>query len=150
MRISDWSSDVCSSDLLRSGVTNTSANQIATLAGVTRGTFYLHYRGKDAILLDLIRKNRQPQSRQMERLRDLDPLTLQGVRGWLMACVTMIRQRQDQLQLFNLATAYDSDARREIIDQRLESIRLLGMRYPRFDISQGSEQDRKEIGRAHV
>src|SRR3546814_8812016 len=55
----------------------------------------------------------------------------------------MIRQRQDQLQLFNLATAYDSDARREIIDQRLESIRLLGMRYPRFDISQGSEQDRK-------
>src|SRR3546814_5731124 len=107
MRISDWSSDVCSSDLskatrerlkdavmlcfLRSGVTNTSANQIATLAGVTRGTFYLHYRGKDAILLDLIRKNRQPQSRQMERLRDLDPLTLQGVRGWLMACVTMIK-----------------------------------------------------------
>src|SRR3546814_6658855 len=55
----------------------------------------------------------------------------------------MIRQRQDQLQLFNLATAYDSDAHREIIDQRLESIRLLGMRYPRFDISQGSEQDRK-------
>ncbi|WP_148648532.1 TetR/AcrR family transcriptional regulator [Sphingobium baderi] len=127
---------------LRSGVSGASVDQIASVAGVSRGTFYVHFRNKDAILVALLQRNRAPQARQMRLLRDLDPCTLGSVRDWLMGCVIALRQRQDQLQLFSLATVYESDARREINDQRMESIQILGTRYRRFDTTRGDEAER--------
>src|SRR3546814_15682440 len=48
MRISDWSSDVCSSDLKRARI-----DDIIAAAGVARGTFYNYYTSIEELLDDL-------------------------------------------------------------------------------------------------
>src|SRR3546814_21031898 len=49
MRISDWSSDVCSSDLL--GYRGASVQRIASELNVTKGSFYHHLDAKDDLVI---------------------------------------------------------------------------------------------------
>src|SRR3546814_3205894 len=50
MRISDWSSDVCSSDLERNGLENLTLRNLATKLGVSAPSLYHHFANKTEVL----------------------------------------------------------------------------------------------------
>src|SRR3546814_17818723 len=98
MRISDWSSDVCSSDL--KGMTlelirkaarkifysksfeDVSLDEIAAEAGVSRGTIYLHFPGKNDILLDLLSEDLAAQMAIYAELAAAAKLEKPTIRKW--------------------------------------------------------------------
>src|SRR3546814_17665268 len=55
MRISDWSSDVCSSDLGDRGFHEASISGITRRAGTALGSFYTYFDSKEAIFQALVR-----------------------------------------------------------------------------------------------
>jgi AcrR family transcriptional regulator len=66
------------------GYARSTVDEIAERAGATRATFYLHFKGKSEILLDLMARGEEHFHRVYQ---DLGPVTssptLEGVREWL-------------------------------------------------------------------
>lgn len=114
------------------GIVGTSVDHIASAAGISRATFYLHFNSKEAILIDQLREQDGHLLRLYAMLRDADPADMASVRDWLVYYVTAVRAYRGHLYLFSLSTVFDSDARAFLVDQRRRVMALLGERYAAF------------------
>src|ERR1700761_5630461 len=67
------------------GYARTTVDDIASRAGSTRATFYLHFRAKSEILTDLMARSEEHYHRIYQQLSAVvaEPPTLPGVRTWL-------------------------------------------------------------------
>jgi AcrR family transcriptional regulator len=66
------------------GYAKTSAEDITGLAGASRATFYLHFKGKADVLAELVSElHITPVTELVDTLDELDDVTVESLRNWL-------------------------------------------------------------------
>jgi len=75
------------------GYANTSAEDIAALAGASRATFYLHFSSKAEVLAEIVSDvHITPVLKLVDTLDDLDHVTVEDLRAWLVEFVGIYRR----------------------------------------------------------
>lgn len=113
------------------GFAATTVEEIVATAGLSRATFYLHYNGKTAVLVDLLAQHEAPMRQFFRRLCDMDRPDRASVRGWLEAYVRKLRRNRDLLTLFHMG-AGDTAARDAVTRHRRAMIDVLAERFAAF------------------
>lgn len=114
------------------GVAGASMDEIAERAGVARATVYLHYRTKDAVLLDLMIEDWDLQAGHFERLAARAPLDRDTVAGWLRRLVKATALRRESLSLYSQVLGQDPNAAGRLHAHRTRLIGILGARFAAF------------------
>ena len=92
------------------GIATATLDQIARDAGISRATLYLHFSNKEAILVDLLRRDLRHVQATFAALPEAVAGGMAQTREWLRAHVERhVRHRAD-LRLFSIATATDPAA----------------------------------------
>lgn len=112
------------------GVSETSVDQIARLAGVGRATLYLHFANKDAILLELLNANLRGVRLIYRELCDAPYVDVGAARAWLVEYVAALKRHRDAMPLFHLGLASDEAARNMLDAHRDTLATMLGARFP--------------------
>lgn len=109
-------------------------DDIARLAKISRGTFYLHFKDKDAVLRALVRLEFGGSTQRYERLVGLDPICLSDIEAWIWSCREEYLQRRQWLM--GAYIAYDSDPEfmNDFSAVRDRYVEILGTRFPWFDL----------------
>lgn len=124
-----------------------SVEEIASRAGLSRATVYLHFRGKDELLFDLIKEDLAYQLGLYRELASIDRITLAAIKEWLTYFRAEIDERRSSLDLFSIGGLIDMNQMIVVGQHRDNIISILGRRFPGFDI-EALGGDLREIRRA--
>ena len=124
------------------GVAETSFEEIAAKAGVTRATIYLHFANRGAILAAILGENLEEACGIYAKLGARRAPDLASVRTWLEGYVNALVKHRRALALFYV-TAGDSDVRALIDAYQDRVVEILGARFPAFDINVGPDRVRR-------
>lgn len=124
-----------------------SVEEIAARGGLSRATVYLHFKGKDELLFDLVKEDLAYQLGLYRELASINRLGLGAIKKWLFFFRSEVDQRRNSLNLFAAAGAIDSDQMVIVGQHRDNIISILGRRFPGFDV-EGVCPELREIRRA--
>lgn len=99
---------------LREGFAAASTDVLAQEAGVSKGTLYSYYPGKEELFIDVVRRITidNPQTQVLESLRRLDPQTTEQLRETLLVLAQKVLNTTMQAEALALLRVIISDARR--------------------------------------
>lgn len=120
-----------------------SVEDIAARAGVSRATVYLHFKGKDEMLVELLKEDLDYQLEIYRRLAAIKRVSLAAIKKWLGDFCEYIERQENSLGLFWAAGA--AGGRREEIahPHRDNVVALLGRRFRGFDLDALSRTSRE-------
>src|SRR3546814_399130 len=122
-----------------------SLDEIAAEAGVSRGTIYLHFPGKNDILLDLLSEDLAAQMAIYEELAAAAKIDKPTIRKWLQHFRDSMDERHPSMRLFPIAFRNMPDRASVVVDHRENAIAKLGARYSGFSLAgiKGIARERK-------
>jgi AcrR family transcriptional regulator len=100
------------------GYADATVDDIVALTGASRGTFYVHFPSKAAIMAELILRETQGAAAQLRRDVPDYLSSVEGLEAWLRRYVDSFRQRRDFLRAW---------AQAEAIEPSLKHLRFLNM-----------------------
>jgi len=131
-----------------SGVAEASFNEIARRAGVSRATVYLHFAGKDALLVAILADDWEAQRRLFAAVPRPDRADFRkALVDWLLRMQRAYRARTDSFGLYSKAIAHDQHSASLMRDQRHALMAELARWLPMFDLSGADARHRV---RAHL
>ncbi len=116
------------------GYSLVSVEDIASRAGVSRMTFYRHFRGKGDIASELYRRAVARSAPHLLRIRDADWRDYHVIRGWLRDLFESDHANRLLLRVFNQASAVDPDFTRQAQEHLGILIVALGEKIPAFAV----------------
>lgn len=107
-----------------SGVDTVSMDDIARAAAVARATVYLHFSGKQAVLVELLAQDWERQARLFEQLGRVAAPDGQAITTWLGRAIEGMRKARDSFAIHRVALGQDEtmSARHREHRQRLASL----------------------------
>ena len=90
-----------------SGVDTVSMDDIARAAAVARATVYLHFSGKQAVLVELLAQDWERQARLFKQLTDLAPSDGDAIATWLDRAIEGMRKARDSFAIHRVALGQD-------------------------------------------
>ena len=127
----------------RSGYSPVSVEDIATAAGVSRMTFYRHFRGKANIATALFDRNVVEAGPDLLRVREIDWRSRGAVHGWLERLFATDHANRMLLRVFVEAAAVEPDFTRQAHAQIGAWIGEIGETIPAFALDPGVPSDRR-------
>lgn len=125
------------------GFFSASVEEIAARAGLSRATVYLHFRGKDELLFDLIKEDLAYQLGLYRELASIERITLTAIKGWLTHFRAEVDKRRSSLDLFSIGGLIDANQMVVVGQHRDNIISILGRRFPGFDIEDPGDRPRE-------
>lgn len=119
---------------LSEGVADTSFDDIARHAAVSRATVYLHYPRKEALLLGIVQDDWAAQAALFDEL----PASAENsddFARWLKLLTDAYRARREFMGLYALALGQDSAVAALLDEQRRVLLGILGERFNAFDLA---------------
>lgn len=129
---------------LAQGVAETGFNEIARRAGVSRATVYLHFPGKEPLLLAMLDEDWEAQRVLFASAPwPTDPDLAGAFSRWLSRMVKAYRARRDSMGLYALVLAQDPATTRRLSEQRGALLAELGSRFPVFVVAGEADPERR-------
>ena len=105
------------------GYVRTSADQIASEAGTSRATFYLHYTGKPALLAEIFQAEHvAPLMKLIERLGAAGPGDLKALNEWIRAYAAHYRKTKALMRAWMQAQTQEGAELHALSDNLLQEI----------------------------
>ena len=120
-----------------------SIEEIASEAGVSRGTIYLHFTGKNEILFDLLMQDMATQMAIYDELAQTEAPDRPRVRAWLQHFRDSMEERHRSMHLFPVAFVHIPERQHVVVKHRETAIRHLGERHKAFSLEGLSGLDRE-------
>ncbi|UVO53659.1 TetR/AcrR family transcriptional regulator [Sphingomonas sp. SUN039] len=127
----------------RSGYSPVSVEDIATVAGVSRMTFYRHFRGKADIATALFDRNVVEAGPDLLRVREIDWRSRGAVHGWLERLFAADHANRMLLRVFVEAAAIEPEFTRQAHAQIDAWIAEIGEAIPAFALDGSNAGDRR-------
>jgi AcrR family transcriptional regulator len=127
----------------RSGYSPVSVEDIATGAGVSRMTFYRHFRGKADIATALFDRNVVEAGPDLLRVREIDWRSRGAVHGWLERLFAADHANRMLLRVFVEAAAIEPEFTRQAHAQIDAWIAEIGEAIPAFALDGSNAGDRR-------
>jgi len=127
----------------RAGYAPVSVDDVASAAGVSRMTFYRHFRGKADLATALFDRNVGEAGPDLLRVREIDWRSRSAVRGWLESLFAVDHANRLLLRVFVEAAAVEPDFTRQAHAQISAWIGDLGEAIPAFALDASSARDRR-------
>jgi AcrR family transcriptional regulator len=127
----------------RSGYSPVSVDDIASAAGVSRMTFYRHFRGKVDLATALFDRNVGEAGPDLLRVREIDWRSRGAVHGWLESLFAVDHANRMLLRVFVEAAAVEPDFTRQAHAQIDAWIGDLGEAIPAFALDASTARDRR-------
>ena len=127
----------------RSGYSPVSVEDIASAAGVSRMTFYRHFRGKADLATALFDRNVAEAGPDLLRVREIDWRSRGAVYGWLERLFAADHANRMLLRVFVEAAAVEPDFTRKAHAQIDAWIGTLGQTIPAFALDPATPGDRR-------
>jgi AcrR family transcriptional regulator len=108
--------------------------EIAAAAGVSRAAFYLHYKNKHALLVDILADETKWQWRRYRRLKAETAPSADELVAWIETFVRGFAIGRDSLSLFNFAAAIDRKLHSLHYVNRQKYVLLLSEQVPAFSV----------------
>jgi TetR/AcrR family transcriptional regulator, ethionamide resistance regulator len=124
------------------GYSLTSIDEIAVRTGVGRATVYLHYSGKEAIMLDLLVEDWKEQARQCEHLAGAPTPDRATLRRWVTHALKGHQKRRKSAALYALVLNNEPHSGARYAQHRDQLILTLARRFPAFAAAALSERAR--------
>lgn len=119
---------------LSDGIADTSFDDIARRAGVSRATVYLHYPRKEVLLLGMLQEDWEAQAVLFAALpakaREPEDFAL-----WLKQIIPAYQARRESMGFYALVLGQDPGIADQLEAQRRRLLMLLGERYEAFDLA---------------
>ncbi|MBA3054009.1 MAG: TetR/AcrR family transcriptional regulator [Sphingomonadales bacterium] len=129
---------------LADGVAETGFNEIARRAGVSRATVYLHFPGKQPLLLALLEEDWEAQRVLFASAPWPTDSELAGAFSrWLARMVKAYRARRESMGLYALVIAQDPATHLRLSEQRRALLAELGSRFPAFAVAGEADPERR-------
>jgi AcrR family transcriptional regulator len=117
------------------GVLSTTVDQIAAAAGVSRQTFYVHFRDKEEVLTEIVRAFAE-RSATIHRQIEGPEATVAAVRGWLEQVVALYREDLASLALLYQAGHVLGAASHEVArDFMRDTLETLAAQWPALRVA---------------
>ena len=127
----------------RSGYSPVSVEDIASAAGVSRMTFYRHFRGKADLATSLFDRNVTEAQPELLRVCGIDWRNRTAVHGWLESLFAADHANRMLLRVFVEAAAVEPDFTRQAHAQIDAWIVTLGEAIPAFALDSTAPRDRR-------
>lgn len=127
----------------RSGYSPVSVEDIASAAGVSRMTFYRHFRGKASLASALFDRNVAQAEPELLRVRDVDWRDRGAVHTWLERLFAADHSNHMLLRVFVEAAAVETEFTRQAHAQINAWIAALGEAIPAFALDPAAPGDRR-------
>lgn len=111
-----------------------SIDEIASEAGVSRGTIYLHFASKNEILFDLLMQDMAAQMAIYDELAQAQAPDRAMVRAWLQHFRDSMNERHSSMHLFPVAFIHMPERQNVVVKHRETAIKHLGDRYRAFNL----------------
>lgn len=122
---------------LSGGMADTSFDDIARRANVSRATVYLHFPRKDVLLLGMLQQDWAAQAALFATLPP-EARAPEDFAVWLRRMIAAYRARRESMGLYALVLGQDPSIADVLEGQRRALLGLLGERFAAFDLSAGA------------
>ncbi|WP_317932577.1 TetR/AcrR family transcriptional regulator [Halioxenophilus sp. WMMB6] len=121
--------------------------QIASAAGVSRATVYLHFANKNELLLKILSENMEEQMELYVELAEIESPNLDSIRAWLQRYRELMDKHHSVRHLFSILFMQLPDRKDFVSNHRERVIEILGERFPGFSLKglKGKSRERKRI-----
>lgn len=122
-------------------------DHIASAAGVSRATVYLHFSNKHEILLDILAENLGDQMAIYRALTDIKAVNRSSIREWLQRYRDLMDKHHAVRHLFSIAIMLMPDRQNIASNHREQAIAILGERFEGFSLAKlkGEKRERKRV-----
>ncbi len=128
-----------------------SINDIASKAGLSRATFYLHYARKEDVLVDIVRAEAVSLDPLYRWFGDIKAPTRQQIHDFVLLRIRLTKRSSRQLALFFQATGYNAELWRTFVTNRERHIAMLGESIPAFaGLKRTSKKEKLRREKAHL
>jgi len=127
-----------------------SADDIATAAGISRATFYLHFSGKEEVLRTILAEDLGRQETAIRLLANLVQPTRAELAQWVEAFFSGFENRRASTQLFSLMLSLDPSYMLQITQRQDEYIQILSERLAAFRLPEDAAARERHRTRMHM
>lgn len=122
-------------------------DQIASAAGVSRATVYLHFSNKSEILLDILSENMEEQMAVYAALANVEEVSISSIREWLQSYRQLMDKHHAVRHLFSILFMQLPDRKQFVSNHREKAIAVLGDRFPGFCLTglRGRKREEKRV-----
>lgn len=127
------------------GYTATTGDMIAKAVGVSRATFYLHFRSKAEVVREHMRAREGPILAAYQALDDIADPTLADVTGWLAGHIDYWRLHRAEFAVMEQALAHEQS----VSDEWFAMLGRVSARMRNL-LARQPDEEARELARAHV